>query len=378
MLAVSIFMPRRGTTVNAAIADHVPVAELIPHLVEDISPGEQWIIRRSVGLIRPEQSLDQAGVAPGEILTLDVAEAPAPAMDATEELTGPVGSNHAPWVLAGLVSLISWQSAPLWHPLDFHSPAAWSVAELVAVMCSALVACAMAAASLRDPRWSFVAPIVAFGAGLHVNVLAGCACAAVVVWRAGPPRIVTATLLFCAFVNSTPSFTLLLALVALTYSGQLAIAIARIRLPRVPATGIFNQPVSSAAGSVVQVHASLVVALCVVMCACVVQIAPWGQAPDGWTCALLISLCILGVSARGTRPVHATALACLTGFVGLWLAVQLPVGIALLALAGVPALRISSPMLGRIIDWVEILAFAAAVPLAVHATGIFESIRGIG
>ena len=347
-------------------------------MVEDISPGEQWVMRRSVGQIRPEHSLDQAGVGPGELLTLDIAEVPAPAMDATEQLTGPVGSNHAPWVLAALVSLISWQSVPVWHPLDFHSPAGWSSAQIVAVVCSALVACAMAAGSLWDARWSFIAPIVAFGAGLHINVLAGCACAAVVVWRAGPPRIVTATLLLCAFFNSTPSLTLLLTLIALTYSGQLAIAVARIRLPRVPATGIFSQPVSSAAGSVVQVHASLVVALCVVICVSVVQLAPWGTAPDGWTIALLVALCVLGVSARGTRPVHATALACMTGFIGLWLAVQLPVGIIVLALAAVPAVRISSPVVGRIIDWVEMLAFAAAVPLAVHATGVFESIRGIG
>lgn len=378
MLAVSIFVARRGKTVNAAIADHVPVAELIPHLVEDISPGEQWVMHRSVGQIRPEHSLDQAGVLPGELLTLDVAAAPAPPMDATEELTGAVGKNHAPWVLAALVSLISWRSAPLWHPLDFHRPSSWSTLELVTVGFSMLVAGAMAAGSLRDPRWSYLAPVVAFGAGLHVNVVTACACAALMVWRAGPPRIVTILLLIFAFFNPTPSFTLLLALIALSFAGQLAIALARIRLPKVPATGIFSQPVSSSAGSVVEVHSSLVVALCVVICACVVQISPWGHAPSGWTISLLMCLCVLGVSARGTRPVHATALACMTAFIGFWLALQLPYGIALLAVAGIPALRITSPIVGRIIDWVEMLAFAAAVPLAVYATGIFSVIRGIG
>lgn len=378
VIAISIHVPRRGNTVNAAIADHVPVAELIPHLVEDLSPGEHWVFRRAVGDIRPEHSLSEAGVLPGEILTLDVATAPAPPESAIEELSGPVAESPAAWVVAALASLISWHAAPLWSPIDFHDPRLWSAWEVAAVLASALVALGLAAASVRDARWSYIAPIVAFGAGLNVNVAAACACAVLVVWRPGPPRIVTATLLAGALINSTPSLTLLIALIALTYSGQVAIGIARVQLPRVPATGIFSPPVHSSAGTAVQTHSALVVGLCVVIAACVVQIAPWGVELSGWTIALLVALGLMGASARGTRPVHATAVASLAGFIGLWLAVHHPAGIALLALTALPAVKISSPMIGRVIYWVEMLAFAAAVPLAIHATGVFEAMRGIG
>ena len=121
MLALSISVPRQGKTVNAAIADHVPVAELIPHLVDNINPGEHWVLHRAVGQICPEQTLDEAGVQPGEALTLDIATAPAPKMDAIEELSGPIADSPATWILAALISLTTWRSSPLWHPLDFHS-----------------------------------------------------------------------------------------------------------------------------------------------------------------------------------------------------------------------------------------------------------------
>ena len=49
-----------------------------------------------------------------------------------------------------------------------------------------------------------------------------------------------------------------------------------------------------------------------------------------------------------------------------------------LVLVGLPALRVQSPMLGRAIDMVEAISFCLAIPLALHTTGLFDAIRGIG
>ncbi|KAB1504263.1 hypothetical protein F7230_04070 [Corynebacterium sp. 320] len=378
MLAVSISVPRRGTTINAAVADHIPVAELIPHLVEDITPGEHWVLKRAVGSIRPEHTLTDAGVIPGEALELDIASAPAPPAEAVEELSGPIADNPAVWIVAAIAAVVTWQVAPLWHPVDFYSPGNWDQSQLLTVVVGAIAALGLAAASLHDQRFSWIAPIVAFGVGLHINVLCGCVAAALVVWRAGAARVITCTLMLAAVMNFSPGVTLVVTLFALAYAGQIAIAIQRIKLPKVPATGIFSEPVHSSAGAVVDVHSSLISALCVVICACVVQIAPWNSPIDGWTTALLIAVALLGVTARGARPIHAVAVSTMAALVGLWLALHSPAGVVLLGLVALPALRISSPMLGRIIDWVEMLTFALAVPLALHATGVFGLIRGIG
>ncbi|AHI03847.1 membrane protein [Corynebacterium falsenii DSM 44353] len=391
MLALSISVPSKGTTINAAIADHVPVAELIPHLVEP-QPGEHWVLHRAIGQVRPEHTLAQAGVQPGELLTLAVAQAPAPPQEAVEELTGPVGPNPATWVAALIVALFSVASAAVfaartsgigWRPIDvpqvlpWHSPTHPLMSSAVLGI-TALAALACAAASLHIRNFHLLAAVLGFGAGLHINVLCAAVCAALLVWRSGPVRIWCVVVAVFAALNVWPGFTLALALVALAYSGQMAIGIAGIRLPKVPATGVFHPPTATRAGAVVAVHSAIVVALCCVILACVVQIAPWGAPLDGWTCALLIVLAVMGLSARSTRPVHAVAVASTSALILLWLALHVPWGVAVLVLVGLPAVRISSPTVGRVVDWIEALAFCAAIPLALEQTSVFDAIRGIG
>lgn len=383
VLALRISVPAKGTTINAAIADHVPVAELIPHLV-DAEPGEHWVLHRAVGHVAPQHTLAEAGVRPGESLTLQVATVPAPPAEAVEELSGPIPTSPAAWIAAAIVSLFSLQAAPAWHPLDNQLVGAGGVltlnnsADTATIVATAVAALAAAAASLHHRNFSYLAAILGFGLGLHVNVLCACFVAALLVWRSGPARIVTVTWVVFAAVNLWPGITLLLAMFALAYSGQIAIGLAGIKLPKVPATGVFTEPTTTRAGQVVEVHSSLVVAIMAVLGACIYQLAPWGESLDLWTAVLLVMVAVLGVSARSTRPVHSVALAVLSATTILWLGLHEPWGPLCLVLVGLPALRVQSPMLGRAIDMVEAIAFCLAIPLALHTTGLFDAIRGIG
>lgn len=390
MLAVSISVPKAESTINAAVADHVPVAELIPHLVAqetELRPGQHWVLSRTMEAIRPEHSLAQAGVCPGELLTLDIAAVPQPEAQAVDELTGATGTNIAPWIAAVIAALFSMQASPLFHPLEHHGMeqlglsadgSAPDVQSLVLVIVTALAALGAAAGSLFDRRFSYIAAILGFGLGLHVNVLCGCVCAALMVWRPGPARVFTVTVALFAAVDFFPGATVLLALLGLTYSGQISIGVAQIKLPRVPATGMFQEPVHSSTGSVVSIHSTLVVALCTVILACIYQLIPWNSDPSWWLIALAICTALVGLSSRGARPVHATAVVVMSALIGLWLAIHVPLGVVFLAVIAVPAVTVRSPMAGRIIDGLESLSFAAAIPLALHATGLFELIRGIG
>ncbi|MBC2682208.1 EsaB/YukD family protein [Corynebacterium anserum] len=390
MLAVSISVPSTGTIINAAVADHVPVAELIPHLVEQettIEPGQHWVLTRALTAIRPEQSLIDAGVRPGERLTLDLAHVPAPQPEAIEELSGPIRGNYGVWIMAGIAALLSWHSAPLFHPTTSHGAAAWGLPTgqvmsnptvLISSVLTTLCGFACAAGSLYDKKYTYIAAIIGFGIGLNINVLGACVCAALLVWRAGIARIATVTLTVFAAINIHPGLTLIVALIALAYSGQLSVGIAGITLPKVPATGLFQETTSSRAGSIVTVHSTLVISFCAVILACFYQLIPWGTEPNGWLIALALAVAGCGASARGTRPIHASAMLITSALLILWISLHVPWGIAGLALVGLPAVRITSPMLGRLIDLLEALAFTVAIPLALYTTGIFTIIRGIG
>lgn len=383
VLALSISVPAKGTTINAAIADHVPVAELIPHLV-DAKPGEHWTLHRAVGQVQPQHTLAEAGVRPGESLTLQTATIPAPPAEAVEELSGPIPTSPAAWIAAAIIALFGLQTAPAWHPLGNQLIGPGGVtnlgttADIATLVATAVAALAAAATSLHHRNFSYLAAILGFGLGLHVNVLCACFVAALLVWRSGPARIVSITWVVFAAVNLWPGLTLLLAMFALAYSGQIAIGLAGIKLPKVPATGVFTKPTPTHAGQVVEVHSALVVGIVVVLGACVYQLTPWGQPLNIWQMALLLMVAVLGVSARSTRPVHSVALAVLSAATLLWLALHTHWGAVCLVLVALPAVRINSPMLGRIIDMVEAFAFCVAIPLALQTTGLFAAIRGIG
>lgn len=392
MIAVSISVPSTGKVINAAVADHVPVAELIPHLV-DPEPGQLWELRRAVGVVAPEQSLAEAGIHAGEALALHCrrpAEPPAPPLEAADELSGDVGTNRASWIIAGLVVLLAFRARPLWHPLDFHGashfgfqdaagPGGLSFTELLPLLVCVFAAVAVAALSLFDRRYVPVAAALGFAVGLNVNVLIGCVAAALMVWRPGPVRVGTIAAAGLAAINFWPSITALVALVLLIYAGQLALAIAKVVIPRVPAAGVFRDPVANEAGQVVQVHSALVAASCAWLLASVVQLVPWGGPPPGlWTVLLVVSVVVAALSARGTRPFHANALAVMAGCSVVWLGHQVPWGVIGLGLVALPLVKVSSPRVGRVIDALEAVAFCAAVPLALHGAGVFELIRGLG
>lgn len=392
LIAISISVPSTGKVINAAVADHVPVAELIPHLVNP-EPGQLWELRRAVGVVAPEQSLAEAGIHAGEALALHCrkpAEPPAPPLEAADELSGDVGTNYAAWIVAAAVVLLAFRAAPLWHPLDFHGASHFGfsdaaagggvdLAVLLPLVFSAFAAVAVAAVSLFDRRFVPVAAALGFAAGLNVNVLVGCVVAALLVWRPGPVRVGTIAAAVLAAINFWPPITALAAVVLLIYSGQVALAIAKVVIPRVPAAGVFRDPVANEAGPVVQVHSALVAAACAWLFASVVQLVPWGgPAPSVWTVLLVVALVVAALSARGTRPFHANALAVMAGCSIVWLGHQVPWGVLALVLVALPLVQISSPRVGRIVDALEAVAFCAAVPLALHGAGVFELIRGLG
>lgn len=390
MLAVSISVPRAESTINAAVADHVPVAELIPHLVQqeaELKPGEHWVLSRSISAIRPEHSLSEAGVRPGELLTLDIAMVPQPEAEAVDQLTGKIGSNHAAWFAACIAALFSLQSAPLFHPLAHHGrhqlglaagASAMDYQALLLLAVTGIAALCAAAGSLFDRRYTYIAALLGFGLGLHINVLCACACAALMVWRPGPARVFTLVVTVFAAINFFPGLTLVLALLTLTFSGQIAIGIAQIKLPRVPATGLFQEPVHASSGNVITIHSTVVIALCSVIFASIYQLIPWGSRPSVWIIALAVCTAMIGLSSRGARPVHATAVVVLSAVILVWLAIHVSFGALVFALLVLPAIHVRSPLAGRIIDGLESLSFACAIPLALHSTGIFELIRGIG
>ncbi len=378
VLAVSIAIPRKQSTLHVAIADSVPVAELIPHLVEDVEPGQQWVFSRAVGIIPPDQSLSDAGVGPGEKLTLDVISPQVQPVDAVQELSGPVAKSPALWVFAAIIAVFMWNREPIWSPIAWHSPSSWEVSQWVTVGVGMAASVLASAASLHDRRFGWLAAIVAFGVGLQCNVAAACLLAALALWNGGVARVGAWALVIFALANFQAPLTLLVAIVTLMFAGQIAIALARIPLPKVPATGMFTDPVESRAGNVVAIHSSLVVGLCIVVCACVVQIAPFGQQHSLWTTALCGCVALVGLTARSTRPIHATALCAMAGFVVLWIAFAAPWGPACLVLLMLPALRIKSPLVGRVLDVLEMLAICAITPLCLQLVGVFAAIRGIG
>src|SRR5699024_1924336 len=206
------------------------------------------------------------------------------------------------------------------------------LAVLLPLVFSAFAAVAVAALSLFDRRFVPVAAALGFAAGLNVNVLVGCVVAALLVWRPGPVRVGAIAAAVLAAINFWPPITALAAVVLLIYSGQVALAIAKVVIPRVPAAGVFRDPVANEAGPVVQVHSALVAAACAWLFASVVQLVPWG-----------------------------------------W-----PGGVLAWGLVAVPLGQMSSPRVGRNVDALEAVAFCAAVPLALHGAGVFELIRGLG
>lgn len=398
----------RGRVIDATVSGTVPVAELLPHLV-DARPGEHWQLSGAGGVLRPELGLDEAGVRPGERLTLARATVPAPPADTVGQLSGPVPGNPAARIaalLAAAATLVVPPFAagpPVWHPLGITDRArsvldgAGDPGGLTATACTLvtlLAAVAVAAGSLHDRRFTPVAALLGFSTGLQVNVLTGCILAACAVWRPGPERTVTVLLALAAAVNVLPGLTVLVGVTVLVIAGQLALGVAGVPLPRIPATGLFaaadatggtagtgtGDDTGSAVDRARVTHAAVVLVACAVTLAGVAQLIPPGAQPDRWTVGACLAVAVTGLSARGCRPVHAVAVTVTATAVFCWTLLHCPGAWPVLALLPValPAVRITSPLVGRVTDALETVAFAVAVPLLVATTGVFELVRGIG
>lgn len=402
VIAVSISVPATGRLIEAAVSDTVPVAELIPHLV-DASPGDLWRLTGPGGVVRPEHSLSEAGVRPGERLTLDRGTPPVPPADEVEELSGPVGTTPAVWfaalatavaVLAATVAGTVTTGGVRWSPTDLPDAATWDALLTTAgplLAATAVAGLVAAVCSLYDRRLTPVAAVLGLAAGLPVSVLTGCVAAALLVWHRDPARVVTVTLTVAAAVNLWPGLTLLGAVAALAWSGQLAVALARVPVPRIPATGLFAPPVSRAGEEVVagaararELHTALVLALCTVVVAGVLQLIPVGTGrgtlPLLTVGAVAAAAVAVGLSGRDCRPVHATATALTAVGALVWLALHLPGFWPATAVLPVllPLLTVTTPTAGRLLGWAESVGFAVAVPLLAGTTGIYELLRGIG
>ncbi len=195
MIAVSITVVDdrgRDRVLDATVSGTVPVTELLPHLV-DATPGEHWQLSGPTGVLRPEHGLTEAGVRPGERLTLARATVPAPPTDTVGLLSGDLPENPSVWVAAVLAAAATLvlppfsPEAPVWHPLEISDRAhsllngAGDPAGTAATLCTVLtlvLAVAAAAASLHERRFTTLAAVLAFGAGVQVNVLTGCVLAA--------------------------------------------------------------------------------------------------------------------------------------------------------------------------------------------------------
>jgi hypothetical protein len=401
VLAVSISVPDTGRLIEAAVSDTVPVAELIPHLV-DAAPGDLWRLTGPTGVVRPEHSLSEAGVRPGERLTLARDTVPAPPVDEVGDLSGPVAESPAVPVVAlataaalAVVAVVTAVTAGglRWSPVDLPDAAARDALSAAAPVTVAATVAGLVCAvcSLHDRRFTPLAATLGLAAGLPVSVLTGCVAAALLVWRRGACRTVTVTLAVAAAVNLWPGLTVLAAVAALTWSGQLAVALARVPVPRIPATGLFARPVDRPADEITagadrarRRHTALVPALCTVVAAGVVQLIPAGTVPGSLPLltvgAVTAAAVAVGLSGRGCRPVHATATALTAVGALIWLALHLPGFWPVTAVLPVllPLVRISSPTVGRVLDWAESAGFALAVPLLAGTTGVYGLLRGIG
>lgn len=451
MIAVSITVvtdggDARGRVVEATVSDVLPVAELLPHLV-DALPGEHWRLVGPGGVLRPELGLGEAGVRPGERLELTRDAVPAPPPDTVEQLSTVIPPSPAVHVAAvaaaGLTVALPplWAGTPAWHPLEVTERARsvfdgtgdpGGVTATVCTVFTVFAAVAVAACSLHDRRLTPVAALLAFGSGLQVNVLTGCVLAACAVWRSGPERVFTVCLALAAAVNFWPGVTVLAGMVVLVFSGQLALGVAGVPLPRIPATGLFHgseqagpvQAGSVKAGpgghgeagrhgihdrsdrsgrsggrhgqaveeggpgndghpttaSALTTHAALVLAACTVICAGVFQLIPPGSRPDWQTVAGGLAVAAAGLSARGCRPVHAVSVTLTATLVFSWTLMRCPGLWPVLAPLPVvlPLIRVRSPLVGRVTDVVETVAFAVAVPLLISTTGVFGLVRGLG
>ena len=172
MIAVSITVVdrTRGRVIDATVSDTVPVAELVPHLV-DATPGEHWRLSGPGGVLRPEHCLSEAGVRPGEQLTLDRATVPVPPADTVGRLTGDLPANPAVRVAAlvtaaATVVLPPFATTPVWHPLEITDrarsvldgagdPGGAAATTLTLLALVAAVGCA--AGGLHDRRFVAVA-----------------------------------------------------------------------------------------------------------------------------------------------------------------------------------------------------------------------------
>lgn len=431
---VTVLAPR--ARVDVALPADLPLGELVPmvlELVGEPGPGHAPRPWRLTGVtggpLHPAATLDELGVLDGELLRIGPHAAPPPPPvfdDPVDALASAAGRAAGPRptpraavavVLGGLAAAV----------LATVPPGPWAVAAAL------LGGVAAAAALLQAARTRSTTPVlaaVALAAGAGAATTAAVPGAAQVLLAAVAAgvaaavgqallRAVTPALVAVVVVAVPAAVTAVLALrlevtVAALAAGCGAAALlaapllprAALRLAGLPGPVIATDageladaddgpdvlpPVELAArAELARGHLAGLVGGCAVVAAASVGPAAGG----GWTGAVLgaVVVGVLGLRARSfADPVPArTLLACaVAGGVALAAVLAMSAGgpgrllVAGVALAGAVAATAGragpppSPVARRAVDILEGVLVAAAVPLALGATGLFALVRGL-
>lgn len=443
------FLPAEGRARRAdlLVPAGAPVASVLPELIDVFgpaeAPGAPWRIKLADGTVAdPEAGLAEAGVRDGDRIAIVEDPGPAPApmvVDVADVLAddapgvgvadGTVGPGVAmaasPVALAGVLALSPHDAALAAGVAGLLALVAGaglrialrrggSAAVVLVTACQALLFAAAAGAALTGvpaadagADWRFAAGLVPGAAVASAALLvaapgrrearavitaAGAAGAAVAVGAAG----FAAALAWAGDAVPAAALALALAVVGVAAAPGLAVALAGVRVPRIPAAGEPfpddpdpDAPVDLVASRAGRLLDGMVLGFALVAAASAAPLA--ASRPGGWAVGLLAAVTVTClIQSRGhARLVPSAALACAGAALLALLAVsqwhegRWPVALALLgaplaasALTAIPAARVT-PTMRRVLELVEAVSIAVSLPLAAAVAGIPELAAGL-
>lgn len=414
------------------------LAEVLPELSRMIDAprvDRPWCASTAAGSpLDMHTPLHELRLFDGSLITFYPTEPPAPPVvrDAAESLTAVAASAREVRGLDAAAGLVGAACAGVLASRFAGAPAAPSAAFTVAFTVAALCALALAGAA-RSPAVFSAVPLAAGGAaGAWVagpraewlspadpalGVLAASLVAAVTVaagaWMrlAGPAAValhLTCALLAAAAAagawfpapSAPAALTILAGLFMVMATPSVATRAAGLAIPRIPTAGEefahadgYQADVDERSARAVHIAAAVTagIAGCLIPAVAVLAFA---SAPGGWVFALLLStagaLALHALRQHYPLPSAALTAATLCAVAGCAVIAARPGAHPLWAViaAGAAALAGTSPLWAphlfklepTTVVWferAETAAIIAAVPLAVHLTGVFASIRGL-
>ncbi|MFD5869239.1 type VII secretion integral membrane protein EccD [Corynebacterium sp. NPDC060344] len=426
---------------------HAPVAAVLPEMIDVIgagdAPGASWRVRLPDGTVAdPEIGLADAGVCDGDRIVIaddpgpapppmvvdvaDVLADDAPGVGVADAAVGLVVaaaatavavagvlamSPHDAVLAAGVAGLLALAAG---GGLRIALRRGGSAAAALLLACQVLVLAAVAGAALTGipaggagADWRFAAGLIPGGlvASLALLVLrparrdvaaaltvAGSAGAAAAIGAAG---FAAGLAWFDALVPAA-ALAIAVAVIGLAAAPGIGVAVAGVRVPRIPAAGEPfpddpdpDDPVDVIASRAGRLLDGMVAGAAMVLVAAAAPIV--AGSPGGWAIGLLAAVTVLCLiqSRSHARLIPSAALACAGALLLVGLALsQWDAGrwaIALLILApllaataitAVPATRIT-PTMRRILELVEAVAIAVSLPLAAVVAGIPDLAAGL-